>query len=340
MKIHFNHHISCIGDIVSMMREAHPSVTITASHARRDSSLVGLLEEIIPEMPEGPGGAMPEGYVAWLMDMARGNQADVVIPYRHRQALSSHAGDFAQRGIRLLTCGTSDVMALIEDKCELLAFADARGMPISRFRSWSDLNALDASLSEFSDLSADKLCIKPAEGIYGTGFRRLYDETAPDAFSRALADGHPSIGIEALRSMVARSGELPRMMTMPYLPGRERSVDFACLDGKLLGAVTREKRGAVQLVGYDPVATGFAEVLAQDLNLSGLVNLQTLEDATGQQRLLEVNSRAAGGIGMTRYSGVNLPGLLLSALMGDLPSTPQYPVQGVEVARRQIYEIS
>jgi hypothetical protein len=336
MHIHFNHHISCIRDIILMIREAHPGVTLSASHARADHGLEGVLDRVSPEMPAREDGGMPDGYVGWLMDQALAERADIVIPYRHRHDLSDAGGIFALNGVRLLTCGARDVMAMIEDKTALLARAEGLGLCVSPFYSWVNEAGFVASLEHFG--GDGLLCVKPAQGIYGEGFRILYDEGAPDAFATALGDHRPHISVQGLQKIVRGAGCVAKMMTMPFLPGVERSVDFACLDGLLLGAVTREKHGSVQHVGHDTEAAGMAALLVPALGLSGLANLQTIEGEDGRQHLLEVNSRAAGGIGMTAWSGVNLPGLLVSALLGDVPDAPVFPTGEVRLLRRQVYD--
>jgi hypothetical protein len=340
MHIHFNHHISCLRDIIEMIAAAHPDVSISASHARDDHGLSAVLDRVMPEMPACEGGGMPDGYTDWLIRTALAETADIVIPYRHRHDLSCHQAAFARHGLRLLTCGTPDVMAMIEDKTALLEKAEGLGVRISPFRAWVDGAGLAASLTHFGGgrEGGPQLCVKPAQGIYGEGFRILYSDQAAGALTVALHDPRPHISGESLQKIVQAAGPVAKMMTMPFLPGVERSVDFACLDGLLLGAVTREKHGTSQLLGHDPEAAGMAEILVPALGLSGLANLQTLEGADGRQYLLEVNSRAAGGIGMTAHSGVNLPGLLVSALQGNLPKMPIYPACQVRVRRRQVYE--
>jgi hypothetical protein len=42
---------------------------------------------------------------------------------------------------------------------------------------------------------------------------------------------------------------------------------------------------------------------------------------------------------MTAHSGVNLPGLLVSALKCELPDAPVFPTKQVRVLRHQVYEV-
>lgn len=341
MKIFFNHHISCISDIIEMIRASHPDVGLAASHERSDSPLHDVLEGVIQELPCHPDGGMPDVYPDWLIETARGQGADTVIPYRHRRALAAHAPSFEAAGLRLLTAGDTATLDLIESKVDLLTRAAGLGLPITPFEAWQDSPGFDRSIEALRAEHGPHvgLCIKPSTGIYGAGFRVLVDDTRPGALKKLLDGFGGTIGMSAFRELLSGEGVGGEMMTMPFLGGVERSVDFACLDGHLLGAVSREKRRGLQIIGHDAPSIEMARVLCEELKLSGLVNLQTLEDDVGQQRLLEVNSRAAGGIGMTRVSGVNLAGLLVAALRGVLPPPPIIPEKMVQVARRESYEV-
>jgi hypothetical protein len=244
MHIHFNHHISCIRDIIAMIRAAHPDVTVSASHAREDHGLANLLDHVTPEMAACPDGSMPTGYTRWLIDVALHEQADVVIPYRHRHDLSGERDRFTSEGLRLLTCGPREVMSLIEDKTQLLDVAQSLGLRISPFVSWVDAPGFSASLDHFASAQSDGsiLCVKPAQGIYGEGFNILYDERASNAFSVAVNDQRPHISFQTLRKIVEAAGRVEKMMTMPFLPGCERSVDSCLRSGCPVSPTSRRWR--------------------------------------------------------------------------------------------------
>ena len=70
-------------------------------------------------------------------------------------------------------------------------------------------------------------------------------------------------------------------MLMPLLPGLERSVDFACHEGRLLGTVTRVKKPTSQRLYHDPYGEELASFVARTFRLSGVLNLQTIDDSTG-----------------------------------------------------------
>ncbi|MNP59470.1 carbamoyl phosphate synthase-like protein [compost metagenome] len=86
--------------------------------------------------------------------------------------------------------------------------------------------------------------------------------------------------------------------------------------GTVLAAVARRKEGALQYLENHGEAFELAIACATAMQADGLVNVQTRNDASGRPVLLEINLRPSGGIGYTRFSGVNLPGLFALYKLG------------------------
>lgn len=109
-----------------------------------------------------------------------------------------------------------------------------------------------------------------------------------------------------------------------YLPGQELTVDcFTDLNGKLLYVAprTRERVMAGMSVAgmtLPPSAevTNIAEVINSRLKFLGLWYFQLKGDGNGKLKLLEVSSRCAGTMCLTRARGVNLPLLSVYTALG------------------------
>ena len=336
MRILLNHSISGAADLIDLMRRARPDLTVIATHERTDTPIRLSADRLLPEPPE-TRAMSDEAYADWLLGVALSERADLALPYRRRDALAGFRDRFADQGVRLLTASDEATMRLLEDKPTLLSRMKALGAPIIPFRLFLGLSGYEGLRSEgdiFPDHDGD-LCVKPSSGIYGAGFRILRDR---------LPDGSPLSALSTLelpepvfRGLLSALPAPEPMMLMPYYPGPERSVDFACLDGRLLGTVSRAKAGTSQRLHHDPEGERLAGLVAETFGLSGVLNLQTIEDGSGVQRLMEVNSRASGGVGMTGLTEVNLPGLLLGALDGEIPAGPVRVGRPVRVGKREIF---
>lgn len=321
MRILFNHHISGAADVIELMRRARPDLFIIATHERADTPIRLVADRFLPEPPE-TRMMTPNAYANWLLGIATEQAADLVVPYRRRNELARVRDRFTARGVRLLTAADEGTMLLLEEKPQLLGRMSEAGVLVTPFRLFRGLAEYERLRGEgdlFPGHPGD-LCVKPASGIYGAGFRilreRISDHTPLSALSTL------ELLEAAFRVTLAALPGAEQMMLMPLLPGPERSVDFACHEGRLLGTVTRVKTLTSQKLCHDAHGEELAGRVARTFRLTGVLNLQTIEDAAGTPRLLEVNNRTSGGIGMTQLTNVNLPGLLLDALQGLVVETP------------------
>jgi carbamoyl-phosphate synthase large subunit len=142
---------------------------------------------------------------------------------------------------------------------------------------------------------------------------------------------------ETLRASVAPSvwgaGARWPQLVVAYLPGDEYSVDVLCDRGETVEAVARLRTAAVgglavtaEVVDAPDVVAAAREIV-RAIGLSHVVNVQFRRDAAGAPRLLEINPRTPGTIGLTVAAGFNLPlAAFARALGGDLalPAAPDY----------------
>lgn len=336
MRLLLNHSIAGAADLIALIRRTRPDIHVTVTHERKDTPITIEADLLLPEPPQ-TRDMSAQDYAAWLLGIALAHDADLILPYRRREELAGFREKFSAQRIRLLTAADPEVMRFLEEKPSLLSKMDAAGVPIIPFRLFMGSDAY-AVLRAEGDLFSDHpgpLCVKPASGIYGAGFRIIRD-TLP---VRATLSGLSTLELPdvAFRALLGALPAPEPMMLMPYLRGVERSVDFACYEGRLLGSVTRVKTSTSQLLCHDPYGEELAGLIAQIFQLTGVLNLQTMEDESGTQRLMEVNTRASGGIGMTGLTDVNLPDLLLRALDGEMLGTPARVSGEVRVGRRDLY---
>jgi hypothetical protein len=336
LRILFNHNISGAADLIDLMRRTRPDLHIIATHERCDTPIALAADRLLPE-PAETRLMSPDAYANWLLQVALTERAELILPYRRREELSGFRDWFSARGIRLLTASDSNTMGFLEDKPAFLARMETAGVPVTPFRRFEGADEYERLRGE-GELFPDhpgQLCVKPASGIYGAGFRMIRDELpAMTPLSGLSALELPDVAFRALLGAVHRPEP---MMLMPFLQGLERSVDFSCHEGHLLGTVTRIKAGTSQRLLHDTYGEELAQFVAQTFRLTGILNLQTIEDRTGTQRLMEVNTRASGGIGMTGLTDVNLPALLLDSITGVQARVPARVSKEVQAGRRELF---
>ncbi len=310
--------------VVEGVRAALPDAEVVASHALDREDILSAASRSVRE-PALP----PAERAAWLLARAREAGASLLVAGRGRRELCALRPAFAGAGIRL-ACGATDPAALeLADRKDRFAAALSQaGLPVPltyRVDTPDDLYAAVARLKA----AGARPCVKPATGIYGSGFWILQDGADPlgSLLDRHLSGAERLLDPSALAAALSGTARPEPLVAMEFLPGTERSVDCVCDDGRLVASASRAKLGSHQVVEPGGPATELAARVVALLRLDGLVNVQTRDGADGLPRVLEVNTRPSGGVGYAFAAGINLPGALALHLLGrPLPVPPAEPV--------------
>ncbi len=127
-----------------------------------------------------------------------------------------------------------------------------------------------------------------------------------------------------------------------WLPGPEVTVDtFADLEGKLLGVAPRirtETRGGISTKGRfikDEQIENTCRIIHERLKIIGPTNTQFMKDSNGIWKLLEINPRYSGGIGLSYQAGFDsiTPLLTIDPEKKTLGAERMTPDYGVTVIR-------
>jgi biotin carboxylase len=304
LRLWFNRNYATTWHLIGMIRDnpARRPVHVLGSHTDPWSPMLAACDASLAE-PD----LDTDAYVEWALRTARAEAIDILVPRAHMAALSASRDRFAEAGTTLL-CPDADVIDLFADKSRGYAAAAALGLPVPPYRVVQDAIGLRAAYGEFAAL-AEQVCMKPVSGVGGEGYRRLTAE--PLRWDDDLAG--------EVRSLVrlddvcrALDADGPReLLVMPFLDGAEVSVDvLADRDGHVHAAVarrhdTRTSRRLRAIVD-DPEAQHIAETLVRAHRVAYLSNVQ-VKYWRGRAYLLELNTRAAGGVFQTALAAVNLP---------------------------------
>ncbi len=248
----------------------------------------------------------------FVLEHAMQHNTKVLLTGRNSIEYEAQRAQFEQAGIRLLTGATSVAMLRsIDDKSAFTQHCKAHDIPVAEAWRFDTIDELDALLLLHG---TEPLCVKPVTGIFAQGFWCLDTmaaiDGAFDSFEHLYLTDNRRINTQQFlnayrHSEMVKSRPIP-MLLMPYLPGREYSIDVVCEAGEVLAAITRYKVGKVQYIGYDDEVMAVVIPLIRAFQCDGIVSVQTKENATGQHCVLEINSRPAGGIGYTNHSGIDL----------------------------------
>lgn len=295
-------------DIIIGAREALPAgVKIFASHRQDRPEITGLADVGLMEPKDN------QERIEWVIQTAQANNIKVILAGREGSLFELARPRFEAAGLVLVTGGLSiDTFNMVDDKSLFTAEAKRAGLdcvPAITVTSAKELAQAYETLS-----AQGEVCIKPAVGIYGQGFWRFNEDADP---FRCFANPDArEVNFETYLQAYCAGTTRPSMLVMPYMAGSECSVDMVCEAGRPVAFVGRRKEGLHQTFERDGAAVELALKAAQHFNCDGIVNVQTRDDANGKPHLLEINPRYSGGIGYTRATGTNLPGIFAARRLG------------------------
>ena len=238
MNIWFNHNFSSTAQLIQSLN-AIGGYTITASHKRVDAVMLTAADKRVlePDMSEQE----VEYYLEWALKICQQYRIDVLIPERYKGELASHRARFEEVGTHVLVVAEPNILELVENKAALYAALPPDLVPIPPHRVVQTAAELDKALEELGYAPGDpddRLCIKPAEGIFASGFRVLSEVRLEHLLRNALI-----ISPAHLRDLMleTETDNPVAFLVMHYLAGDERSVDCLAHEGELVRCVVRRK---------------------------------------------------------------------------------------------------
>jgi len=308
MRVWYNRTFSSVYAAIKLIREADTEGRFTLIHSQpnRHAPAGRLAHAFHLE----PTGLETRAYVDWCLDFCRKHAVGIFVPGREATALAAEHARFADIGTRVLSAASHSTLQLLHDKARFYMESDLPQAPVAEFRRFENVEEFDAAWRELRPRHA-KLCVKPTHSIYGLGFAVIDEER--NSAELLLAGAEYQVGREDLRRGLAALGNFRSMLLMEYLDGPEYSVDCVGDQGRLVSAVVRRKlsqAGSGQLIDQRGDILDASARLAARHRLNGVFNVQFREGG-GRPRLLEINPRMSGGIGMACVAGPNLPYIAL-----------------------------
>ncbi|QIK38735.1 hypothetical protein GWK36_12940 [Caldichromatium japonicum] len=183
--------------------------------------------------------------------------------------MAEYAMQFTEIGIRVLSVAAPQILALLQDKARFAELGSRLPVPTPETIPFRTLAEFDAAYERLRFVY-DALCIKPAQGVYGAGFRLVRE--GEDGLDGLLQGGSHSIQLDCLRRLLAQGMPAQTWLLMEYLPGPEYSLDAVADGNRLVALIQREKREDLygqRLVARPELTDAAAELVAR-FGLMGL----------------------------------------------------------------------
>lgn len=313
----FNRTFSNVRAVLDLIRQGDAAGEFHLVCSHTQSEFPGFLTA--HESAIEPSGAVDDDYLDFCLDFCRERQIALFWPGKGIRLLAAHQERFAAQGVRLLIPASANHLSVLMDKARFYAQTRHFSIPppdCLECRTADEFESAYAKLRETHEV----LCIKPAEGVNGAGFRVIDERRG--GLEMLLHPALSAIPLAGLRQILQDAGTFDTLLLMEFLSGAEYSVDCVGDGQRQIAQVQRRKAQAgayaQQIVELPEIAQAVAE-LTETFELSGLFNVQFREGRDGL-RLLEINPRFSGGIGYAGAIGVNLPYLALHGFVHGFPA--------------------
>ena len=313
-KIWFNRWFSTAYHFIEAIKNNPDGIDfeIYGTHPNRNTVYLHVCDyaEIEPEVNG-------EEYINFCLEFCKKHGIDVFIPYQHALEISQAILRFQEIGTKVMVCEDFASMEIISHKGKLYeSFVDnGLGHLVPEYRVVQNAAQFMEEYKRLRSLGK-VVCIKPADGRGGEGFRIIRDaeDTIIDLF------GHIShyISFNEAYKILSKQDRFEELMVMEYLSGYEFSIDCLSYDGQLLAAVPRKKEeGRIRQLEDIPELMEIAGKVNDIYQIPYVYNVQ-IKYNNGLPKLLEINPRMSGGLHISSLSGVNFAYLALKLMLtGD-----------------------
>ncbi len=271
-----------------------------------------------------------EEYVNWCLSYCNEHQIALFIPGRARELFAARRKAFNAIGTEVMVAASARTLKILNNKIEFLEAIKALDVPIAPWRSFTTRESFNRAWRALGSGTTVDLCVKPAIGVYGSGFWRITRQKSYlHNFGRLMID------VSAFRQRLGIKVRKPWLL-MTYCEGFERSIDCIAYKGKLVAALIRRKEKHGQVIEENDIISGYVKKLVAHFKLSGMINIQ-FKDHEGKPCVLEINPRASGGSIMAYQAGFNILPLAVEAWLNRGKITSHVIKMGLSIARTHYY---
>ncbi|MDR1921682.1 MAG: ATP-grasp domain-containing protein [Candidatus Adiutrix sp.] len=321
-RVWLNHWFSTAYHIINMIREdAYFRVVGSGADAHR------VYRAVCDEWHEEPPWRDGRQYVNFCLEFCASRKIDVFVPQRGLQDICGRLADFEKAGVRVLLEADYGLVSTLNDKAATYEFfrgtkregqaaeAAGAGETLARhlppYRVVNDAAGFRAAYAELKRPD-NRLCLKFSRDVGAASFRVIDDRLERDL---ALAVG-AKISYAAAERILANMGSFPDLMVMPYLTGREVSVDCLKNPGGDIFIPRFKSGGRLETIEYDEEIIEICENIQKRLAFEQPYNIQ-FKYHDGLPYLLEINARMSGGLHLS-YAGtkINIPNIAVNRLIG------------------------
>lgn len=308
VKIWMNHWFSTAYNIISLIRNAIPSVKIIGSNEHPYSPIMNVCDEWYQEPI-----LKREQYVSFCLDFCREHNIDIFMPRREMVSISKYKNLFTDNGIKVMV-DDYQYVSILNQKHEAYEYFKRQGIgAVPDYFIATNIDQFKAAYEKLSQ-KYKMVCFKSVHDEGGKSYRLIDNNCKGYAalFKKQTTRIRYQDAVEAL----SEKDTFSPLMIMPFLPDEEVSVDCLSTPSGLIAIPRIKDLTRIERVYYDQNILKTCDDFYKHMPLECPCNIQ-FKYLDGIPYLLEVNTRMSGGIQMACVaSDVNIPAIAVNKLLG------------------------
>lgn len=325
---------SAPGLIKCLKSNGERNVRVVGTDMKADAT-IEQMADIVRLVP----AASTENYVDELLKVCKEEHVDVLIPGISQELpkLQARKNEFEKIGTKV-SVSDGEGLLIANDKIELYEYMKKNGFYIPNFKVAKSIEDFEAACLEIG-FPKKAICVKMKDGSGSRGIRLI--DPSKSRFDIFVGEKPNSFftTYDDMLSILKEANEIPELMIMDYLPGKEYSVDLLADHGKTLYIAGRESNiinasipQEATLV-FNEEAYEISKKIVESLKLDGNIDLDFKFDENGHPQLMEINPRLAATLSVIAAGGCNLLYLRVKQLLGE--ELPEVTINyGVKLKRR------
>ena len=307
-RIWLNHWFSTAYNIIGLIRDGVPDVTVIGSNEHEMSPIQMACDEWHQE-PVLKG----ECYVDFCLEFCRKHEIELFMPRREMLSVSRYKDRFQAEGVKVMVDDNSFVSILNQKDQAYEYFRVNRIGKVPEYRIATNVQQF---VEAYESLSREfrRVCFKFVHDEGGKSYRMI-DNSRRD-YSSLFKKQTTRISLDAAVQILSERERFSPIMVMPYLPGEEISVDCLKTPSGLIAIPRVKDATRIERICYDDEILQTCEDFYRHMPLDHPCNIQ-FKYLDGIAYLLEVNTRMSGGVQMScMASGVNIPAIAVGQMLG------------------------
>lgn len=309
VRVWFNHWFSTVYGLIEWMKkDPFDRIYVIASNKQIDSVIQKVCDEWYQE-----SSADGEAYIQYCIDFCREHQVDVFVPRRKMVEISKNIGRFLEIGVKVMV-DDHTIVSLLNDKAAAYKLlSECEGVQIPEY---DIVNRPDEFEEVYRKLRKEyeQVCVKFVKDEGAMSYRRIAEHV--NRFERLRVYPGAEIAYDVYLSTLREAEKFDDLMVMPYLPGKEVSVDCLRTERGLIAIPRFKGQARHEHIIFDEKILYMTRIIMDRVKLEYPCNIQYKykEDIP---YLLEVNTRMSGGLQMSCMAEqVNIPNIALNKLLG------------------------